>query len=106
MPRAEAESQGDAQGRGSRLTPLQALGPGAPAGKRWTSEGLSTPGPSIRSQTRRPGAGGALTDEVYHRRREGDRAEQRAQRAADRGDHAAYLMAMAQVEAARKRRAE
>ena len=47
-----------------------------------------------------------MTDEVYHRRRESDRAEQRAARASDRGDHAAYLMAMAQAEAARQRRAD
>ena len=47
-----------------------------------------------------------MTDEVYRRRREMDRAEQRALRAADRGDHAGYLMAMGQVEAARLRREE
>lgn len=47
-----------------------------------------------------------MADETYRRRRESDRAEERAARAADRGDHAGYLMAMAQAEAARRRRAE
>jgi hypothetical protein len=47
-----------------------------------------------------------MTDAVYRKRREIDRAEQRAERAADRGDHAGYLMAMGQVEAARQRRDE
>jgi hypothetical protein len=47
-----------------------------------------------------------MTEQVYRRRRETDRAEQRAQRAADRGDHAGYLMAMGQAEAARRRREE
>ena len=45
-----------------------------------------------------------MTDEVFRRRRETDRAEQRAARAADRGDHAGYLMALAQVDLARQRR--
>ena len=47
-----------------------------------------------------------MTDAVYRRRREADRAEERAARAADRGDHAGHLMALAQAEAARQRRAE
>jgi len=47
-----------------------------------------------------------MADEVYRRRRETDRAEQRAERAADRGDHAGYLMALAQADRARLRRAE
>lgn len=46
-----------------------------------------------------------MTD-VYHRRRESDRMQERATRAAQRGDHAAYLMAMAAAEAARRRRDE
>jgi hypothetical protein len=49
---------------------------------------------------------GVVTVEAYHRRRESDRAEQRAARAAERGDHAAYLMAKAQAQAARQRRDE
>jgi hypothetical protein len=47
-----------------------------------------------------------VTDQGYRRRRESDRAEERAARAADRGDRAAYLMAMAMADAARRRRAE
>jgi hypothetical protein len=47
-----------------------------------------------------------MTDEVNRRRRETDRWEERAARASDRGDHAGYLMALAQVEAARQRRDE
>ena len=47
-----------------------------------------------------------MTDAIFRRRRESDRAEERAARAADRGDHAGYLMAMAQAEAARQRRVE
>ncbi len=45
-----------------------------------------------------------MTDAIYRRRRESDRAEERAARAADRGDHAGYLMATAQAELARQRR--
>ena len=45
-----------------------------------------------------------MTDQVYRRRRETDRAEQRAERAADLGDHAGYLLAMGQADAARRRR--
>ena len=47
-----------------------------------------------------------MTDAAYHRRRETDRAEERAARAADRGDRAGYLMAMGQADAARQRREE
>ena len=46
-----------------------------------------------------------MTEQTY-RRRESDRAEQRAARAADRGDFAGYLMAMAKAEAAQRRRAD
>ena len=46
-----------------------------------------------------------MTDAI-HRRREIDRAEQRAARAADRGDHAGYLMARGQIDAAQRRRDE
>jgi hypothetical protein len=45
-----------------------------------------------------------VTDQVYRRRRESDRAEQRAALAIARGDHAGYLMAIAQAKAARQRR--
>ena len=47
-----------------------------------------------------------MTDGAHRRRREADRALERAARAADRGDHAGYLMAMGQVDAARQRRDE
>jgi hypothetical protein len=47
-----------------------------------------------------------VTDQVYRRRRESDRAEQLAALAAKRGDHAGYVMAIAQAEAARQRRDE
>lgn len=47
-----------------------------------------------------------MTEDTHRRRRESDRAEERAIRASQRGDHAAYLMATAQAEAARRRRAE
>lgn len=47
-----------------------------------------------------------MTDRDYRRRRESDRAEERANRAKRLGDHAAFVMATAQAEAARRRRAE
>jgi hypothetical protein len=45
-------------------------------------------------------------NESPHRRRESDRAEQRAARALELGDHTAYLIATAQTATARRRRAE
>lgn len=50
--------------------------------------------------------GERVDDQGYHRRRESDRAQERAKRAQERGDHAAYLMAQSKVEAALRRRAE
>ena len=50
--------------------------------------------------------GGAMTDFIEHRRRASDRAQERALRAAEMGDHAAVVMANAQVEEALRRRAE
>ena len=47
-----------------------------------------------------------MAEAAHRRRREMDRAQERAARAADRGDHAGYLMAMGQVDAARQRREE
>jgi hypothetical protein len=44
--------------------------------------------------------------ETPHHRRESDRAQQRAIRAAELGDHTAYLIATAQAASARRRRAE
>ena len=46
-----------------------------------------------------------MDEGIQHRRREADRAQQRAERAASRGDHAAYVMATAQAEEALRRRA-
>ena len=43
---------------------------------------------------------------AQHRRRASDRAQERAARAAARGDHAAFVMATAQVAEAERRRAE
>ena len=45
-------------------------------------------------------------NETAQRRRESDRAGQRAAHALELGDHTAYLIATAQAEAARRRRAE
>lgn len=47
-----------------------------------------------------------MDDEVQHRRRESDRAFERATRAVERGDHAAYVMASRQAKDALRRRAE
>jgi hypothetical protein len=47
-----------------------------------------------------------MADYAQHRRRASDRAHERAERAAERGDHAAYLVATAQIEEALRRRAE
>ena len=47
-----------------------------------------------------------MTDDIQHRRRESDRAQERAQRAAERGDHAAFVMASRQAEEALRRRSE
>ncbi len=47
-----------------------------------------------------------MTDAVYRRRRESDRAEEQARRATQLGDRAAFLMKTAQAEAARRRRDE
>lgn len=71
-------------------------------------EGLSfLPTIGYRSRIVRLAQEGELVDDQgYHRRRESDRAQERAMRAKERGDHAAYLMAMAKVEAAKRRRAE
>ena len=44
-------------------------------------------------------------DDIQHRRRESDRAQERAMRAAERGDHAAFVMASRQAEEALRRRA-
>jgi hypothetical protein len=45
-------------------------------------------------------------NDVSHRRRESDKAEQRAGRALELGDHTGHLIATAQAAAARRRRAE
>ncbi len=47
-----------------------------------------------------------MTDQIYGRRRESDRAEERASRAALLGDRVAYIVATAQAAAARRRREE
>jgi hypothetical protein len=47
-----------------------------------------------------------MTGQVHYRRRESDRADERSGRAAQLGDYAAYVIATAQAEAARRRRAE
>jgi hypothetical protein len=47
-----------------------------------------------------------MTDFIEHRRRASDRAQERAIRAAEVGDHAAVVMANAQVEEALRRRAD
>jgi hypothetical protein len=47
-----------------------------------------------------------VTDDVPRRRRESDRAYERALRAEERGDRAAYLVATRQAEDALRRRAE
>lgn len=47
-----------------------------------------------------------MTDSIEHRRRASDRAQERAIRAAEVGDHAGVVMANAQVEEALRRRAE
>ena len=47
-----------------------------------------------------------MTDEVQHRRRASDRAQERATRAAALGDHAGVVMATRQAEEALRRRAE
>ena len=47
-----------------------------------------------------------MTDFIEHRRRASDRAQERANRAAEVGDHAAVVMANAQVEEALRRRAD
>lgn len=49
---------------------------------------------------------GKPVSETPHQRRESDRAQQRAGRAAELGDHTAYLIATAQAASARRRRAE
>ena len=50
--------------------------------------------------------GCVVTDGIQHRRRESDRAYERALRAEERGDHAAQVMATRQAEDALRRRAE
>jgi hypothetical protein len=50
--------------------------------------------------------GCSVTDHVNKRRRESDRAEERADRAAKLGDFAGFVVASGQAEAARRRRAE
>ena len=47
-----------------------------------------------------------MDDFIQHRRRTSDRAQERVQRAATQGDHAAYVMATSQLEEALRRRAE
>jgi hypothetical protein len=47
-----------------------------------------------------------MTDDVQHRRRASDRAQERADRAMALGDRAAYVMATTQIEEALRRRAE
>jgi hypothetical protein len=47
-----------------------------------------------------------VIDDIAHRRRASDLAQERAIRAAERGDHAAYVMATRQAEEALRRRAE
>ena len=47
-----------------------------------------------------------MDDGIQHRRRASDLAQERATRAAERGDHAAFVMASRQAEDALRRRAE